>query len=58
VTRAADVLGKQQKLRADCLRVKLDAPASVKTLPLLYVSGDSLRMPQGQALAQGYLQDT
>jgi hypothetical protein len=58
VVRAMDILSKQKKIAADCLRVKVDAPAGAKALPLLYASGDSLRTPQGQVLAREYLQAT
>jgi hypothetical protein len=58
VMKAMDILGKQKKIQADYQRVKIDAPASVQALPLLYAAGDSLRTPQGQSLARAYLQAT
>ena len=58
VMKAMDILGKQKNIQADYQRVKIDAPASVQALPLLYAAGDSLRTPQGQILAREYLQAT
>ncbi|MEI6210014.1 MAG: hypothetical protein WCR06_00170 [bacterium] len=53
---AADALGKQKNLALDCLWVHADSPASAQNLPLLYAVDDTLRTPQGKALAQNYLQ--
>lgn len=56
VLEAADALGKQKNLALDCLWVHADSPASAQDLPLLYAVDDTLRTPQGKALAQNYLQ--
>lgn len=58
VMKAMDILGKQKMIQADYQRVKIDAPARVPAIPLLYAAGDSLRTPQGQILAREYLQAT